>query len=57
MLVWVVSRESLESIIIEMAVRVVKLINSNLKYYNDEAIECVISDSTIGRIIEAQRCE
>jgi L-fucose isomerase len=50
-------RESLESTTMEMAKRVAKLISSSLKYYNGESVACVLSDTTIGRVPEAQRCE
>ena len=50
-------RESLEHTTMEMAKRVAKLISENLKYYTGDPVECVISDTTIGRVPEAQRCE
>ncbi|MCB9264276.1 MAG: L-fucose isomerase [Lewinellaceae bacterium] len=50
-------RESLESNTMGMAKRVAELISSNLKYYNGQKVECVIADTTIGRVPEAQRCE
>ena len=50
-------RESLEDTTMEMAKRVAKLISENLKYYTGDPVECVISDTTIGRVPEAQRCE
>jgi L-fucose isomerase len=50
-------RESLEKTTMDMAKRVAELITSNLKYYNGKSVECVISDTTIGRVPEAQSCE
>ncbi len=50
-------RESLESTTMGMARRVAELISSNLKYFTGEEVECVIADTTIGRVPEAQRCE
>ncbi|GJM33602.1 MAG: L-fucose isomerase [Saprospiraceae bacterium] len=49
-------RESLEESTMGMAQRVAKLISSRLKYYNGSPVECVIADTTIGRVPEAQRC-
>ncbi len=40
-----------------MAQRVASLISSTLRYANGEQVECVIADTTIGRVPEAQRCE
>ena len=50
-------RESLEETTMIMAKNVAKFLTSTLKYYNGESVECVISDTTIGRVPEAQRCE
>jgi L-fucose isomerase len=50
-------RESLESTTMDTAKRVAELISSSLKYYNGTSVECVLSDTTIGRVPEAQRCE
>ena len=50
-------RESLESTTMEMAQRVAELISSSLKYYNGKPVECVLSDTTIGRVPEAKGCE
>lgn len=50
-------RESLESNTMGMAKTVAGLISSNLKYYNGQNVACVIADTTIGRVPEAQRCE
>lgn len=40
-----------------IAKRVASLVSSNLRYYNGDVVECVISDTTIGRVPEVQRCE
>lgn len=50
-------RESLEKTTMEMAKRVADFLSKNLKYYNGEPVACVIADSTIGRVPEAQKCE
>ncbi len=50
-------RESLEESTMGMAKRVADLISSRLKYMNGQPVECVISETTIGRVPEAQRCE
>ncbi len=50
-------RESLEKTTMDMAKRVAELISSQLRYYNGESVKCVIADTTIGRVPEAQRCE
>ncbi len=50
-------RESLEKTTMDMANRVAKFLSENLNYYNGEPIDCVIADSTIGRVPEAQKCE
>lgn len=50
-------RESLEEQTMDMAKNVAYLIQSNLRYFNGEKIECVIADSTIGRVLEAAACE
>lgn len=50
-------RESLEETTMAMAQRVANFLSTNLKNYNGTAVECVIADSTIGRVPEAQKCE
>jgi len=50
-------RESLEDQTMQMAENVSKLISSTLKYPNGEPVECVIADSTIGRVKEAADCK
>ena len=50
-------RESLESTTMGMAKRVAHLISTHLKYFTGEQVECVIADTAIGRVPEAQRCE
>jgi len=50
-------RESLEEQTMNMALNVAQLISSNLKYYTGEKVECVIADSTIGRVPETAACD
>lgn len=50
-------RESLEDQTMKMAENVSKLISSTLKYPNGDPVECVIADSTIGRVKEAADCK
>jgi L-fucose isomerase len=50
-------RESLEISTMEMAEKVAEIISSKLTYFNGDPVECVLSDTTIGRVPEAQRCE
>jgi len=50
-------RESLEVTTMSMAEQVCDLITGSLRYPNGQPVECVISDTTIGRVPEAQRCE
>ncbi len=50
-------RESLEDQTMNMARNVAGLIRSSLKYYNGENVECVIADSTIGRVPETAACD
>ena len=50
-------RESLEEQTMDMAKRVADLISKNLKHPNGMPIKCVISDTTIGRVAEAAKCE
>lgn len=49
-------RESLENQTMEMARSVARLIGENLRHANGLPVECVIADSTIGRVAEAARC-
>src|SRR5699024_7650554 len=50
-------RESLEDQTMQMAENVAKLISSTLKYPNGAPGECVIADTTIGRVKEAADCK
>ncbi|MBR5397426.1 MAG: L-fucose isomerase [Bacteroidales bacterium] len=49
-------RESLEEKTMTLAANVAKLISSNLKYSDGAPVECVIADSTIGRVAESAAC-
>ena len=49
-------RESLEEKTMTLAANVAKLISSNLKYSDGTPVECVIADSTIGRVAESAAC-
>ena len=49
-------RESLEEQTMNMAKSVADLISSELKYSNGAPVQCVIADSTIGRVPEAASC-
>ncbi len=49
-------RESLEEQTMAMARRVADLITSTLHHSDGSAVECVIADSTIGRVPEAAAC-
>lgn len=49
-------RESLEEQTMGMAERVAELISKNLRHPNGLPVECVISDTTIGRVAEAAKC-
>jgi L-fucose isomerase len=40
-----------------MAERVAHFLSNNLRNYNGSKVECVIADTTIGRVPEAQKCE
>ena len=46
-------RESLEDQTMAMAQSVAKLISENLRHANGLPVECVIADTTIGRVAEA----
>ena len=49
-------RESLETQTMNMAKSVAKLLTENLRHANGLPVECVIADSTIGRVAEAAAC-
>lgn len=49
-------RESLEDKTMNLAKAVADLISSNLRYPDGTPVECVIADSTIGRVAEAAAC-
>jgi len=49
-------RESLENQTMGMAKRVADLISTNLRHPDGSKVECVISDSCIGRVAEAAAC-
>ncbi|MDD3152554.1 MAG: L-fucose isomerase, partial [Bacteroidales bacterium] len=49
-------RESLEIQTMDMAKNVAALISSELRYSNGAPVECVIADSTIGRVPETAAC-
>lgn len=49
-------RESLEDQTMNMAKLVAALLSAELKYTDGTAVECVIADSTIGRVPEAAAC-
>lgn len=49
-------RESLEDQTMGMAVAVSKLISEKLRYADGTPVQCVIADSTIGRVAEAAAC-
>ena len=50
-------RESLEDQTMNMAKSVAAFITENLRHASGEAVECVIADTTIGRVAEAAQCE
>jgi len=50
-------RESLEQITMEMAKNVSALISSTLRHPDGSTVDCVIADTTIGRVAEAAMCE
>ncbi len=50
-------RESLEDTTMNMAKTAAKLIEDNLMHPSGEKVECVISDTTIGGVAEAARCQ
>ena len=49
-------RESLENQTMNMAKSVVDLLTSTLKYPDGTPVQCVIADSTIGRVAESAAC-
>ncbi len=49
-------RESLEKQTMGMAKAAAALISKNLRYPNGKPVECVISDTTIGRVAESAAC-
>ncbi len=49
-------RESLENQTMEMARSVARLLSEHLRHANGLPVECVIADTTIGRVAEAARC-
>ncbi len=49
-------RESLEDQTMNMAKAAAKLITENLRHPNGLPVECVIADTTIGRVAEAAEC-
>ena len=49
-------RESLEAQTMDMAKNLADFITSNLKYSDGNPVECVIADTTIGRVDEAAAC-
>ena len=49
-------RESLEETTMNLAKAVAKLISENVKNGDGSPVECVIADSTIGRVAEAAAC-
>lgn len=50
-------RESLEAQTMDMAEAVAQLISKTLKYPNGEAVQCVIADTTIGGVTEANKAK
>ncbi len=49
-------RESLEDQTMKMALNLVDFLTSNLKYSDGTPVECVMADTTIGRVDEAAAC-
>ena len=49
-------RESLEDQTMKMALNLADFLSSSLKYSDGSAVECVIADTTIGRVDEAAAC-
>lgn len=50
-------RESLENKTMSLAVAVAELISNNLRNGDGSPVECVIADSTIGRVAESAACQ
>ncbi|GAP13141.1 L-fucose isomerase [Longilinea arvoryzae] len=50
-------REALEDQTMGMAHRVAGLISNHVRYPNGKPVECVIADTTIGGVVEAQRTD
>lgn len=50
-------RESLETITMDMAKGVAAMISNTLRHPDGSMVECVIADTTIGRVPEAAMCE
>jgi L-fucose isomerase (EC 5.3.1.25) len=49
-------RESLENQTMNMAKSVVDLLTSTLRYPDGSPVQCVVADSTIGRVAESAAC-
>ena len=49
-------RESLEDQTMRMALNLATFLSANLKYSDGTPVECVIADTTIGRVDEAAAC-
>ncbi|MFZ4581027.1 MAG: L-fucose isomerase [Paludibacter sp.] len=49
-------RESLENQTMNMAISLANFLSSNLKYSDGSTVECVIADTTIGRVDESAAC-
>ena len=49
-------RESLEAQTMNMAVNLANFLSSNLKYSDGNPVECIIAETTIGRVDEAAAC-
>ncbi|MCK4684482.1 MAG: L-fucose isomerase, partial [Pirellulales bacterium] len=50
-------RESLEDQTMNLAKRVAELVSSELRYPNGDAVDCVIAETCIGGIAEANACD
>lgn len=49
-------RESLEEKTMNMAISLKNFLEENLRHPSGEKVECIISDTTIGRVSEASKC-
>ena len=49
-------RESLEDQVMNMAKNAAKFIEDNVRFPSGEKVECVISDTNIGGVVEAAMC-